>query len=124
MYRENLLIKSSVRGTGQAFTTTTSVLMSLSCLAGVGIFCFNLLLPFLLIACILTFQATSLQIFIYALFPWSTLLPFLSYFNFHNLTYLGIDVSKHDMTIPPQAALNDHILSLHNSTHPITKNSS
>ena len=49
-------------------------------------------------------------------------LPFLSYSKFHNLTYLGIDVSTHDMTKPPQTALNYHILNLHNNTHPITKN--
>ena len=34
----------------------------------------------------------------------STILPFPSYFNFHNLTYLETDVSTHDMTIPPQKA--------------------
>ena len=34
----------------------------------------------------------------------------------------GIDVSTHDMTIPPHTALNDHILNLHNNTQPITKN--
>ena len=41
--------------------------------------------------------------------------------NFHNLMYLGIDISTHDMTIPPQAALN-YILNFRNNTHPITKN--
>ena len=35
---------------------------------------------------------------------------------------MGIDVSTHDTTIPPQTALNYHILNLHNNTHPIMKN--
>ena len=104
--------------------TTTSVLMPLSRLARVGNFCSNLLLPFPSILHILSSQVILFQILLYALFPrfpWSTLLPFPSCFNFHNLTYLGTDVSTHDMTIPPQMALN-YILDLRNNTHPITKN--
>ena len=46
------------------------------------------------------------------------LFPFLS----NSITYLGIDVSMHDMTISLQTALNYHIFNLHNNTHPITKN--
>ena len=68
-------------------------------LAGVRNFCSNSPSPFLSIVHILSFQAISFQILLYALlsrFPCSTLLPFPSYFNFHNLTYLGIDVSMHD----------------------------
>ena len=38
------------------------------------------------------------------------------------LTYLRIDVSEHDMTIPPQTALNYYILNRHNIIHPVTKN--
>ena len=99
--------------------------MPLSRLAWVRNFCSNSLLPFLSIVRILSSQAIPFQILLYALFPrfpWSTLLPFPSYFNFHHLTYLGIDVSTHYMTIPPQTALNDYILNLHNNTHPIAKN--
>ena len=47
---------------------------------------------------------------------------FYRYFNFHNFTYLGIDVSTHDMTMPPQTVLNYHIFDLHNKAHPIRKN--
>ena len=106
-------------------TTRTSVLMALSRQVGVSNFCSNSLSSFLLIGRILFSQFVSFQILFYALFPrfpWSTLLPFPSYFNFHNFTYLGIDVSMRDMTIPPQTALNYHILNLHNNTYPITKN--
>ena len=98
--------------------------MPLSRLARVGNLCFNSLSPFLLIIRILSSQAISFQILLYALFPqfpWSILLPFPRYFNFHIFTYLGINVSTHDMIIPPQTTLNYHILNLHN-THPITKN--
>ena len=59
----------------------------------VGSFCFNLLLPFLSILCILSFQAISFQILLYALFrrfPWLTLLLFPSYFKLHNLTYVRV----------------------------------
>ena len=97
--------------------------MSLSRLAGVSNFCSNSLSPFFSIVRILSSQSISFQI-LYALFPkfsWSTLLRFPSYFNFRNLTYLGIDVSTHDMTIPSQTALNYHILNLHSNAHPITK---
>ena len=75
-------------------------------------FCSNSLSPFLLIIHILSSEAILIQIFLYALFPrfpLSTFLPFPSYFTFHNLRYFGIDVSTHDMTIPPQVALNYHI---------------
>ena len=48
--------------------TKTSVLIPLSQLAGAGNFCFKSLPPFLLTACILSFQARSLQILLYALF--------------------------------------------------------
>ena len=102
-----------------------SALMPLFWLAGVSNFCSNLLLSFLSIVCILSFQPISFQILLYAIFPQFprlTLLPFPSYFNFHKLTYFGIYVSMHDMTITLQAALNDHILNLYNNTHPITKN--
>ena len=88
-------------------------------------FCSNSLSSFLLIVRILSSLAISFQILLYALFPrfpWSIFLPFPSYFNFHNLTYLGTDVSTHDMTIPLQTALNYDTLNLHNNTHPITKN--
>ena len=109
----------------QATTTTTSVLMPLSQLVGVSNFCFNLLSPILLIVCILSFQATLFEILLYTLFPrfpWSTLLPFPSYFKHHNLIYLGVDVSTDDMTITPQMALNYHIFDLLNNTNPIPKN--
>ena len=99
--------------------------MPLFRLVGVSNFCSNLLSPFLLIVRILSSQAILFQILLYALFPrfpWSILLPFSSYFNLHNLTYLEIDVSMLDMTIPPQMTLNYQILNLHNNTHPITKN--
>ena len=88
-------------------------------------FCFNSLSPFLWIIRILSSKAISFQILLYApclLLSWSAFLPFLCYFNFHDLTYLGIDVSMHDMTIPLQTALNDHILNLHNNTHLVMKN--
>ena len=97
--------------------------MPLSRLAGVINFCSNSLSQFLSIARILCSQAISFQILLYSFFPrfpWSTLLPFPSYFNFHNFTYLGIDVSTHDMTIPPQTALNYHFLNLHSNTQLIT----
>ena len=97
--------------------------MPLSWLCGVDNFCFNLLLPFLSIIRILSSQAMSFQILLCALFPrfpWS-ILPFSSYFNFHNLTYLGTGVSTHDMTIPQQMVLN-YILDLHSNSHPIMKN--
>ena len=96
--------------------------MPLSRLIGFGKFCFNSLLQFMPIARILSSQAISFQILytLFPRFPLSVLLPFPSYFSFHNLTYLGTDVSTHDMTIPPQTAL-DYILNLHNNTHPITK---
>ena len=58
-----------------ATTTTMSVLKPLSRLAGVGNFCFKLLSPFRSIVCILSSQAISFQIILYALFPqfpWST----------------------------------------------------
>ena len=106
-------------------TTTTSVLMPLSWLAGVGNFCSNSLSPFLSIVRILSSQAISFQILLYVLFPrfpWSILLPFPSYFNFHNFTYLRIDVSTHNMTIPPRTTLNYQILNLHSNNHPTTKN--
>ena len=99
--------------------------MPLSRLAGVSNFCCNSLSPFLSIIRILSSQAILFQILLYALFPqfpWSTLLPFPSYFNFHNLTYLEIDVSTHDMTIPLQKTLNYQIFNLPNNTHPIMKN--
>ena len=75
--------------------------------------CSNSLLLFLSILCILSSPALSFQVLLYELFPqfpWSALLPFPSYFNFHN------------MTIPLQTALNYYIHNLHNNTHPITKN--
>ena len=103
-------------------TTAPAILMALSRLAMVNYFCSNLLLLFLSIVYILFSQAILFQILLYALFPrfpWSALLPFPSYFNFHNLTYLGIDVSMHDISIPLQTALN-YILNHHNNTHSIT----
>ena len=99
--------------------------MPLSWLAWVSNFCSNSLSPFISIIRILSSQAISFQILLYTLFPWFpwlTLLPFPSLFNFHNLTYLGTDVSTHEITIPPQMALNYQILNYHNNTHPITKN--
>ena len=98
--------------------------MPLSRLAGVRNFCFNSLSLFLSIVRILSSQAIYFQTLLYAFFqrlPWSTLLPFPSYFKLHNLTYLGIDVSTHDMTIPPQT-LDNHILNLHKNTQHIPKN--
>ena len=92
-------------------TTTTSILMPLTRLAGVSNFCSNSFLPFPSIVRILSSQANSFEILLYAIiprFPWSTLLPFPSYFNFYNLTYLGIDVSTHDMTIPPHQSSQQH----------------
>ena len=71
--------------------------MPLSWLVRVGNLYPNLLLPFLLIVSILSSQAISFQIFLHALFPrfpWLTLLPFPSYFNFLNLTYLRTDDHK------------------------------
>ena len=93
----------------------TSVLMPLSRLVGVSNICSNSLSPFPSIVRILSSQAISFQVLLYALFPrfpWSTLLLFPSYFNFHNLTYLGIDVSTHDMTIPtkPRLIRNNKLL--------------
>ena len=107
-----------------ATTTTTSVLIPLSRLAGVGNFCFNSLSPFLSIVRILSSQAISFQILLYTLFPrfpWSPFLPFPSYFKLHNLMYLGVDVSTDNMTISPQTVLNYHIFYLHNDTHLIPK---
>ena len=92
--------------------------MTLSQLAGVG----NSLSSFLSIVRILSSQAILFQILLYKLFPrfsWSTLLPFSCYFKLHNLTYLGIDVSTHDVTIIPETALNYHFVDLH-ITHPTT----
>ena len=89
----------------RATTTTAFVLMPLSWLARVGNFCFNLLSPFLSIVRILSSQAIPFQILLYTLFPrfpGLALLPFPIYFKLHNLTYLGVDVSTNDMTIPPQ----------------------
>ena len=92
--------------------------MPLSLLDEVRNFWFNSLSLFLSIIRILSSQAISFQI----LLPWSILLPFPSYFNFHNFTYLGINDSTHDMTILPQTTLNYHILDLHNNTQPIMRN--
>ena len=99
--------------------------MPLSRLAGISNFCSNLLSPLLSIVLSPLFSSHIVPILLYALFPrfpWSTLLPLPSYFNIHNLTYLGIDVSTHGMTIPPLTSLNYHILNLHKNTNPITKN--
>ena len=99
--------------------------MPLSRLAGVGNFCFNMLSPFHSIVRIISSQATSFQIFLYALFPrfpWSTLLSFPWYFMLHDLAYLGADISTNDMTIPPQASLNYGIFDRHDNTHLIPKN--
>ena len=88
--------------------------MSLSRLARVTNFCSNLLSPCLFIVRICSSQILSFQILLYTLFPrfpWSILLPFPNYFNFHNLKYLGINVSMLDMTMLP-----DHMM-LH-STQP------
>ena len=123
-YEKNVT-SEGVLTTFEKIRTTTSVLMPLSRMTGVGNFWFNLLLPFLSIVRILSSQAISHQILLYAFFPqipWSTFLPFPSYFNFHNLTYCRVDVSADDMTIPSQTALNYHIFDLHNNTHPIPKN--
>ena len=102
--------------------------MSLSQLVGVGNFCFNMLSPFHLIIRILSSQAISFQIFLYALFPqfpWSTLLSLLSfpwYFMLHDVMYLGADISTNDTTIPLQMSLNYGIFNRHNNTHSIPKN--
>ena len=103
-------------------TATTSVLLPLSRLTGLGNFCFSLLSPFLSIVRILSSQATSFQILLYALFPrflWSTLLPFPSYFKLHNFTYLGVDVSMDDTTIPTKKAQPYHVFDLHKNIHPV-----
>ena len=92
--------------------------MPLSRLDDVRNFCFNSLSPFLSIVSILSSQPISFRI----LLLWSILLPFPSYFNFHNFTYLGINDSTHGMTILPQTTLNYHYIDLHNSTHPIMRN--
>ena len=51
-----------------------------------------------------------------------TLLPFPSYFKFHNVTYLRIDDSTHNLTIPPHMAWTYYILNLQNNMHTTTKN--
>ena len=102
-----------------------SVLMPLSWLARVGSLCFNLLLTFPSVVRILSSQVISFQTLCYApfpRFPWSSLLPFPSYFKLHNLLYLRVDISKDDTTRPPKRALNYQILDLHSNTHPIPKN--
>ena len=99
--------------------------MPLSWLAGVGNFCFNMLSLFHSIVRILSSQAISFQIFLYALFPrfpWSTLLSFPWYFMLHDLTYLGADISTDDMTILPQTSLNYEIFDRHDNTHSIPNN--
>lgn len=98
-------------------TVTTSVLMPLSWLTGAGNLCFKFFSPFFSIVLMLFFQVTSFQILLYALFSRSNLLPFTSYFKLHKLHVL-----TDDMTIPLQTALHDHILGIHNDTHPISKN--
>ena len=106
-------------------TTKTSVLMPLSRQARVNDFALIRSRHFLRSYTSLSYQAIWFQNLLYAFsprFPWSTLLLFPSYFNFHNLTYLGIDVFTHDMIIPPQTVFNYHILNLQNNTHLITKN--
>ena len=97
--------------------------MPLSGLVGVSNFCLICSCYFFSIVCIPSCQAILMQILLYTFFPgfpWSTLLSFLSYFNFHNLTYLEIDVSTHDMIIAPQTALNYHILKLHTLSTSLT----
>ena len=99
--------------------------MPLSRLAGVGNFCFNMLSSFHSIVRILSSQAISSQIFLFAHFPrfsWSTLLSFPWYFMLHDLTYLGADTSTGDITIPPQMSLNYEIFDRQDNTHPIPKN--
>ena len=103
-------------------TTTTSVLMSLSRSAGVENFCFNWLLPFFWIVCIISSQATLFQILLYALFsqfPFSTLLPFLRSFNLHSFTYLRVDVSTNTLTIPLRTVWI--IISSTSQQHPIPR---
>ena len=98
--------------------------MPLSQLAVVSNFCSNSLPPFLLIIRILSSEAILLQILLYTLFtrfPWVTLHLFPSNFSLHNLMYLGIDVSTHDITIPPQMAFSYHIINLHSNAYLITK---
>ena len=92
-------------------TATTSVLISLFRLTEVSNFCSNSLSPFLLMVHILSSQAISFQIFFNhsSTISFSTLIPFPSYFNFHNLMYLGTNIFTHDMIIPSQTALNYHI---------------
>ena len=97
--------------------------MPLSRLAGVSNFCSSSLALFFSIIRILSFQAISFQLLLYALFPWfpwSTLLSFSSCFNFHNLTQL----MSSRMTWPYHRwqLFYYHVLNLHNNTHPITKN--
>ena len=82
---------------------------------GVEIFCFNSLSPFLSIVSIVSSQAILFQILLYAFFPrfpWSTLLPFPSYFK--------LDVLTDKMTITPQTALI-YIFDHNINTQPIPK---
>ena len=79
-----------------------SVLMPLSWLARVGSLCFNLLLTFPSVVRILSSQVISFQTLCYApfpRFPWSSLLPFPSYFKLHNLLYFWELISQ-KMTWP------------------------
>ena len=83
------------------------------------IVCSDSLFPFFSIVCIFSSQAIAFQILLYTLFPrfpWSTLLPFPRYFNFHNLAYLGT-LSMHNMIILPETALNFHFLNLCTNFH-------
>ena len=113
-------------GCGMSYSTTTtmSVLMLLSRLAGLAIFCFNFFSPFPLVR-ILSSQAISFQILFYALFPrfpWSTVLPFPNYFNFHNLTYLEL-MSPH-VTWPYNRRRLWIISSIFTTTHILSRRTS
>ena len=93
---------------------------------GVGNCCFNLLLSFPSIGCILSSQAILFQILLYALFlqfPWLILLPFPRYFKLHNLKYLGNDVLMDYMTIHcRQFCIISLIFATTRNTSPISKN--
>ena len=105
--------------------TTTSLLIPLSWLVGIGNFCFNLLSSFLSIVYILSCQSIWFRIVLYAFFlqfPWSTFLPFPSYLKLHDLMYLGVDVSTDGTTIQSYTTLNYHTLDFHNNTDLMLKN--
>ena len=102
-------------------TKTTSVIMPLSRLAGVATFVLIRSRHFFRSYASSLLKPYRILYGLFPQFPWSILLHFPNYMKFHNLTYLGVDVSMDDMTIPPQTVLN-YIFDLHNNAQPIPKN--